>query len=148
MAAWNKQEELELFHAVTAALMEQQMWWDSSCMVGTLWWMDSGSLGETGKEDRKTQRSLHIKKQLERLWWMAVWLRVDQNWTELGSEKKPLRVKRMWQCYYRAAHWGDEDSQALEQVAQRGCAVSILGVFQVLAREIPEESGLISQLIL
>lgn len=74
---------------------------------------------------------------------MAVWLRV---WVRL--RKEATKSDKDVAVYYRAAHWGGEDSQAQEQVTQRGCAVSILGDFQVLTRESPEESGLISQLIL
>lgn len=118
-------------HAVTAALLEQKMRWDISHMVGALWWMDTSSSGKTGKEDRKTRGALHMKEQLEHLWWMPVWLRV---WVRI--KKEATKSDKDVAVYYRPAHEGGEDSQALEQVTQGGCAVSILGDCQVLTWKI------------
>lgn len=41
-----------------------------------------------------------------------------------------------------------EDSQALQQAGEKGCAVSVLGIFQGNAQQIPEQSYLNSLLIL
>lgn len=66
-----------------------------------------------------------------------------------GSERRWIQIEtRDVQAGYKGKLSHDEDSPGVGQASQRGCVVSIPGVFQDLTERSPKQPGLISELAL
>lgn len=106
--------------AVTTALLEQQTWWEHSDG-----WIQPPQDRQGRKEDWRGSLHEGAACIFVMVIWFGMWVRIRKEATKSGKDVA---------VYCRPAHQGDEDSQALEQVVQRGCAVSIPGDFQGLTR--------------